>query len=262
MRIKLNLYQSKSEQFIPINYQYAIASFIYNSIESSNPQYSKWLHDKGFMSGSKTFKFFTFSMLNLPKREIMKDRFFLSFPKLSFIVSILSEKAIEHFIAGMFLQKKMKISDRKSEAEFYINSVEAIPEPNFSNIMKFRTISPIILSKKGIYKDKESEIFLNPLDSDYFLYFKKNIEEKYIAYCKAAKKQIIYNTIEKLEILNKPKEHLISIKPGRFDETKVKCYSFDFKIEGPPEMLKLAYDVGIGKMCSGGFGCIEPIFHN
>jgi CRISPR-associated endoribonuclease Cas6 len=199
-------------------------------------------------------------MLNLPKREIIGDRFRLSFPEISFIISFLADRAMENFIAGMFLNQKLKISDRKSEAEFDIKTVEAVPEPEFTERMKFRTLSPVILSKRGIYKEKESEIYLKPENEEYFGYLKKNLEEKYLMYCNASKIQVKEDTIKYFKITNHPKEHLISIKPGRFEETKMKCYSYDFEVEGPPDMIKLAYDVGIGKMCSGGFGCIEPLF--
>jgi len=79
MRIKLTLKQVKENQLIPINYQYALSSFIYTTIEKSDPRYSRWLHDRGFLLGKKSFKFFTFSMFDLPKR--IKDDINLSSSK-------------------------------------------------------------------------------------------------------------------------------------------------------------------------------------
>ena len=106
---------------------------------------------------------------------------------------------------------------------------------------------------------KESEIYMNPLEKDYTYYLKKNLEDKYIAYSANSDKQFIEYSIEEIKIARNTKSKLITVCEGRKEETKVKGYLYDFEIKGAPEIIKFAYNAGLGKLSSLGFGCIKPI---
>ena len=49
---------------------------------------------------------------------------------------------------------------------------------------------------------------------------------------------------------------LITIKQGRSDETKVRGFMCPLTIEGNPELIKLAYESGLGEKNSLGFGML------
>ena len=259
MRLKLTIAQEKPNQLIPINYQYPISSFIYHTIAKSDNDYAKWLHQKGFASGNKKFKLFTFSMLNIPEREVEEDRIRIKSTTVELIISMLSSKTLENFIIGMFEKQRFKIYDKKSEAEFNIHMIETIPEPTFKNTVRFKTISPIVLSKREIYKGKESEGYLKPDDKDYFNYFKKNLEEKYLSYCIATEQQVHEYNIEEFKIISDWKARLITIKADTVEETKVKGYLFNFEVGGDRDFIRFGYETGFGKLNSLGFGCVKVL---
>lgn len=259
MRIKLILNIVGEEAIIPINYQYYISSFIYKCINSADNQFSEWLHDKGFTAGNKTFKLFTFSNLYIPEREIKGSFIKIKSKKIELIISMISEKIYDNLIIGMFRNQTFNLNHREINISFPIQSVEMMPEPEFSDTMKFRAITPIVISKKSEYMGKESEIYMNPLEKDYTYYFKKNLEDKYIAYSANSDKQFIEYPIEEIKIARNTKSKLITVCEGRKEETKVKGYLYDFEIKGAPEIIKFAYNAGLGKLSSLGFGCIKPI---
>ena len=64
LRVKI-IALTESPATIPFNYNYALHSAIYGCIEKSSGEYSKYLHDKGFINETvkKRFKLFTFSKL-------------------------------------------------------------------------------------------------------------------------------------------------------------------------------------------------------
>lgn len=270
MRIKLSLRQVRANQLIPINYQYALSSFIYRTIETSDNEYSKWLHEKGFMSGSKKFKMFTFSKLYLPDSEVTdlyeKKYLKINGDKAELIVSMLSNKTMEHFIIGMFEDKKVKVFDRNIESDFHINTVELIPEPVFGETMTFRTISPIVISKSTQYNGKISQTYLSPEDEDYSECFIKNLEGKLLA---LMENNIDINflgdfrlheddpCIVSYETIGNIKSKLITIKEDSLEESKVKGFFLGFKLTGNPAVMKLGYEAGFGKLCSQGFGCVD-----
>ena len=62
MRVKITAL-TELPAAIPFNYNYALHSAIYGLIEKSSGEYSRYLHDKGFINETvkKRFKLFTFS---------------------------------------------------------------------------------------------------------------------------------------------------------------------------------------------------------
>lgn len=259
MRIKIILEQSVPNQLIPINYQYPISACIFKIISSSNSEYADWLHRIGYKSGYKRFKMFTFSNLFIRNPEVFSGRIAIKEKNISFEFSTISDKTIENVIIGLFKNQRIDIHTTTTKSGFLIKTIECIPQPEFKKTMIFRTLSPIVLSKKVIYNEKESAYFLKPEDEDYVEHFKRNIFEKYLAYTLTNQEQINDLRIEDIDILGSTKSKLITIKEGTPEEHKMKGYLFDFKITGSIELIKLCYETGFGTQCSLGMGCVRAI---
>lgn len=256
MRLRITFSQGGKKQLIPINYNYFISSFLYRTIETADPAYSEWLHDCGYASGSKTFKFFTFSGLHIPERELVHNSYInVLSPKIELTVSMLSEKAVENFVIGMFENKKLKIHNNCASSEFDIYTVEQIPDPQFTSDMTFRTMSPMVISKNVIYRDRPSAKYLSPDDEDFEDYFVRNLNEKYCALPVKHSQEI--PAIESFECIDTAKSRLVTIREGLPEQTKVKGYIFSFRLKGSPELMKLGYEAGFGNSCSLGFGCVS-----
>jgi len=254
LRIKLHLYQEKPEQLIPINYQYGISSFIYNTIATSNNSYSKWLHDSGFSSGNKKFKFFTFSRLDIRDIRVIGNKLKIFSDTLQLIISMYGIKSFDSFVTGMFENQKLRLFDNATEASFIINTIETEAEPEYSEKMIFRTLSPIVLSKK--VNDRTVPQYLHPDAEDYFEYFKRNLEEKYIALCLHNNEKVIERKIQCLKIISTPKSRLIKIKEGKIDETSIRGFDYEFELQADKEFMKIGYETGFGINNSLGFGCV------
>ena len=110
MRVKITAL-TESPATIPFNYNYALHSAIYGLIEKSSGEYSKYLHDKGFINETvkKRFKLFTFSKLFFTPTKIQKTGF-SKVKEISFIFSTPIEQSYEHLILGLF-----------SDQTFYLN---------------------------------------------------------------------------------------------------------------------------------------------
>lgn len=257
MRLKLTLEQQTKGQSIPINYQHGISAYFYKTLNSIDEYVADKLHTQGFKINNKNFKFFNFSRLEIPEFEIFGDRIFIGSKYLYLNISILMNDIYEKFLAGLFAQYPMKLVDGKSEANFKIKYVEAEPEPEFSNTEVFSTKSPIVI--KDRVENMNTEVYLNPLSADYFPLFKKNLEEKYLAYCIHTGTQVKELKLESLEILNEPKSKLISISVKGDKPIKLRGYQFTFKLKGDPEILKFGYNAGFGINNSIGFGYVNKI---
>lgn len=258
MRIKLSLKQGRTNQLIPINYQYALSSFIYHTIEASDSEYSKWLHNKGYTDGSKKFKLFTFSMLNIPKRNLENGKLRILSDEMELTVSMISDKTIEHFIIGMFENQKMKIYDNENEAVFFIKTVEQIPEPDFKKQNIFKTISPIVLTQRTLHNGKESQYYMGPLDENYIQYLENNLKEKSKVYYNSKDESDKYK-LDSFKVIGDVKTKLIKIKEDKADMTEIRGFIFKFEITGDIELIRMGYEAGFGKSCSLGFGCVNSV---
>lgn len=260
MRLKLTLEQQTKGQSIPINYQHGISAYFYKTLNSIDEFLADKLHSQGFKNNNKNFKFFNFSRLEIPEFEIFGDRLFIGSKHLYLNISIMMNDIYEKFLAGLFAQYPMKLVDGKSEANFKIKYVEAEPEPEFTGEAIFSTKSPIVI--KDRVENMNTEVYLSPLSNDYFPLFKKNLEEKYLAYCVHTNTQAKELNLESMEVLNEPKSKLISISVKGDKPVKIRAYNFTFRLKGSPEILKFGYNSGFGINNSMGFGYVNKISEN
>jgi CRISPR-associated endoribonuclease Cas6 len=256
MRFKLIL-KTDSAAFgnlLPLNYQYELSAFIYKAIAQADNEYSYWLHENGFRLNGRPFKLFTFSNLIMSQYVIVREkgRLRIDSDRIKWFVSFLPETSTEKFITGLFSEQVFQIGDHKSKVQFRIEQVEALPSPVFENEMTFRTLSPacIALYKEGSkYTEfispehpEASGIVLNNLLNKYHTFYGKPFDEQFDF---------------TFHVTNQPKPKLITIKTGTPEVTNIKGYLFEFKMQAPKELMHIAYECGIGKNGSTGFGMLE-----
>jgi len=89
------------ERILPLNYQYELSSWIYHALNSADPAFATWLHDKGYTDDRKQFKLFTFSNLVIPQRRIQADRLEIRSRDISMLISMLPDEMVSHFIRSV-----------------------------------------------------------------------------------------------------------------------------------------------------------------
>ena len=259
MRFKIHIVPQKRQGniLLPINYQYALSSFIYNTLNKGDKEIAKWLHENGYVKDQKKFKLFTFSHLDIPEYKRYEDRLILMGEDISFTLSILPIKMIEPLINGLFKNKGFSLGDKKSQADFTIKGIEKIQEPDFTNEMKFRTLSPIVVSTKNSMEDKYAQ-YLAPKDPGYAEKLKQNLLNKLVAFNQSSDKvpEIEKSIDFSVSILNKPKSKLAHIK-AMTKNIKIRGYMYNFQVKGPVELIKMGFFAGFGEKNSMGFGCCE-----
>lgn len=255
-RLILEVNKKKYGNLLPINYQYAQSGVIYKILQRGDSDYAQWLHDNGYETGEgKRFKLFTYSRFKIEKRNIVGDRIQILSDTIEWQISFLPEKSTEKFIAGVFNNQIFEISDKRSCVQFAVKSVEVIPLPDFSESMKFSTMSPMCLK----FRREDGKIdYLSPQDVRAKRILLVGLAEKYYSLYGVKPDFQVNDTA--FDVLNNPKPVLITIKSDSDAQTKVKGYMFKFRINAPVELLKVMYDGGAGSLSSQGFGCLRVIF--
>lgn len=254
MRFKLiiNIDKYKRGNIIPINYQYECSAVIYKILSKSDEQFSQWLHDNGYNADKKLFKLFTFSRLKIPQYRIVNEYIRIISDYIEWQISFIPEISTREFIQGIFKDQEFELGNKNARINCRIQNIEMLPPPEFKETMTFQTLSPICLTLK---RDNGSDEYISPTHPMAMPLIKQNLIDKY----KAIQGKDFPNSDFDFDfkVINEPRSSLITIKSDTPQESKVRGYSCIFQLTAPIELMKIAYDGGVGSKNSMGFGMVE-----
>lgn len=171
------------------------------------------------------------------------------------IVSFYPIEAIDAFVMGLFKNRQLEVGDRKSRVRFEVFNLERQAEPEFTSRMFFKTLSPMFIEEQ--LPETRKAIHLSPGNPKFAELLHLNLLDKY---------RVFYGQepdpswpLTRLHLLSEPKPKTIVLKVGTPEETRMKGYTFRFELEGQPELLRLGYEGGFGRLNSQGFGCVEVL---
>jgi len=135
-------------------------------------------------------------------------------------------------------------------------------EPEFITNMKFNCLSPITVSAKHEHRGKEATYYIRPGDPQLGAAIRKNLAQKFqTIYQQTPDDDQLTFSLDEDYIQRKGGydriSKLITIKEGEEAETQIKCFIAPFALQGSIELMRVAYECGIGEKTSQGFGMIE-----
>lgn len=268
---------AEKSSFFPFNYQYQVSSAIYDLIQKSSKEYSKFLHDKGYKlidevtSGNneklqtvhliKTYKLFTFSKLQFFPYQTFRNGF-RNVREIQFVFSTPVQDTYKHFVYGIFSDQTIRFNFIGQDCYFVVTNVEALPEPIFSKEVSFISLSPICVSTVRLNKTGEKEQhFLDYLQPEERIKFEENIQKNLIRKYKTLSGETI-NLSKDFEFTFDPdyvihRQGQISKLIHFKDNIKIKAFEAPFIIKADPRLINIGYTCGFGEKNSAGFGCAE-----
>lgn len=147
MRIILHLHSEKI-RVLPYNYQYPLSAAIYKLLRSGSGEYATFLHDRGYKLAGKTYKLFCFA-LRFEKAKFSSDHLEMLSPNVRlYISSPLIDKFMGSLLSGVFRTPEILFDDPDMNVRFRVSNIETVPSPVFSSEMKFRLLSPLVVSTR------------------------------------------------------------------------------------------------------------------
>jgi CRISPR-associated endoribonuclease Cas6 len=251
MRIRIKFSSVKGKIKIPVNYNYIIQSFIYNNISK---RLSDFLHDKGYKNGKRSFKMFTFSRLQGNCRYLRKEKELLFKNGLSLWVSSPENDFLESYATELLNNQEINIGENK----MYINSAEVSMTPAFREEMLIKMISPVTVYSTLEKKDgKKKTYYYHPEEPEFSELIEQNLKKKYKAYYKGNPVEEKFE-IKPEKVTNRSRKIIYYEKKNK-PRFIIKAWLGVYKIKGHPELMKLAWDSGIGAKNSQGFGMFEVV---
>jgi CRISPR-associated endoribonuclease Cas6 len=243
MRIKIN-FITKKEVSIPFDYNYNI----YLSLRKILFEYLKKNKPKYLSKYKNNFPNFTFSQLMIPNRVIQPGFIKINSSYFSLFVSSVDDTFMEYLVKSLYSSKKFPIFTNS----FEIRKIEIIESPVFSNSMKFKMLSPMFLAKK----EGDKIVFLRAEDDSLNEYFTKeliNSAKKYF------KNDLTSNSIKLTVDQNYLEQKKKTSRFFTIRNINYKTILAPIYLEGDIELIKFAYENGIGSKTFYGFGMIEPV---
>lgn len=271
MRVKLTFLSSGQRAVLPLNYNYFLTGLIYRFIRNSSEDYSRFLHDEGYKIGDskKGFKLFTFSMLKGEKFTVSGGKINFENGLVYWSVSSPVVAFLQHLVTGVFSERrKISIGTGKDRAEFIIERVETLQEPEFKETMRFTCSSPVTVSKVISSVRSESTApaasspwsgrnchYIRPWEEGFQDAIKNNLIKKYRLIHGQDIKDSKFRIAIDPEYMNRKNGKIT--KNINFKGTNIIGFMAPFEVTSIPELLKVGYEAGFGEKGSMGFGMVK-----
>lgn len=246
MRLIITLEPVKTPFIVPVHYNYMLQSFIYRHLFRS---VAKQLHEIGFPLGKRTFRLFVFSRLFGEFKRV--DDKFLYNGRVSFQIASPKTELLSSFVSCI-LKNQFKFGNNLCN----VINIEVKENQLTDQEMLIKAISPITVYRTLLTPEKKKKTYYySPFEKEFSQLCHQNLLKKY---------QLVKNepfpehntTAVDFAIIpekvSKKNEHIILYK-----DTVIKAWSGIYCIKGSPELLKIAFDCGLGAKNSQGFGMIE-----
>ncbi|NOY77604.1 MAG: CRISPR-associated endoribonuclease Cas6 [Calditrichaeota bacterium] len=260
MRIRIQLMPLSKQVSVPVNYQYPVSAAIYKILNQASPEYTEFLHDKGYAAPSgRLMKLFTFSKLHIPHARFEDGTLSGDSrqPWQLWVGSPMQEDFVENFVLGIFTSSTIEIVGQGTRSRFQVVQVESVQKPEFQEEMRFKCLSPIVISRPEDREHGRMPHYYRPFEEGLNEALRKNLLQKY---------QIIYDAPPQNESFefqitehDKPRSKKITIKEGTPEATELKAFETYFTLRGNPALMEVAWECGLGEHTSQGFGMVDVV---
>lgn len=247
MKLTIVLNHEAETVVLPIQHNHYIQAVLYRLLD---PVYASFLHEQGYTYKKRQFRLFSFSRL-MGKYEIFPERGNIAFygPIKLVVLSPLKPLCTD-IVNSLIVGGKFRIGKQL----FDVLEVKVEQPTVNSREVRVRTLSPIVCYRTFELDDrKKFTRYFEPSEGEFNRLVSANLYKKLKAW---APEQIIEegNFDFSIEPLSNIKKRLIMYK-----NYVIKGYSGHYLLQGDPENINFALNVGVGSKGAQGFGAIEVV---
>jgi CRISPR-associated endoribonuclease Cas6 len=148
---------------------------------------------------------------------------------------------------------EITIGDQQSHATFAVAGIDIAEAPRTDSRLRGETISPIFVAvDETSLEGKRIKHHVRAEDQRFAACIAANLREKYRALTGIQLEE--EETDLAFRFTEAPRSQLVQYKG-----THHKCYMGRFTLAGDPQLIRLAWDAGLGEANSKGFGMIEAL---
>lgn len=227
---------------LPLNYQHILQAIIYHNLESSFG-YSDYIHNNGFTQNARTFKLFTFSLLNGQYKVRNKKIIFSNWLKFEvhspeiFMLKMLAENIQKN---GIYYGNQLFQNVQTTLMDSTIENEE----------LHIRMLSPCTVYSTD--PNTKKTYYYTPDDEEFSYMVNENFHRKYTACYGVEPDSNIW--IEPIYVTGKDKF------VTKYKDFYICGYMGEYYLAGKRKYLDFLYQTGLGSKNSQGFGMFVPIY--
>ena len=256
MRFQLTLNRTTKQRMLPMDYQYYVSAWIYKVLNQADKEFAQFLHEKGYggQGETKLYKLFCFSRLNFGRPKLWKEKKLFEIPahEIDLQISFDVSEAATNFIKGLFMSQEFYLGDKFNGIDFKVLKVEALPEPEFTETMKYRLQTPWVVSY--LSEENKHAQYLSPEDNMFEQLAIKHLVEKFN---NTRNDKRISSEQIRFKRTSDFKRAGFVMKPGTREETRVIGNLFGVELKAPVEVQQMIWNAGVSEKSSSGFGWVE-----
>ena len=242
MRILAQFRPATSSLRVPVHYNHLVQGLIYSSLSRGM---SEFVHNRGFPYENRTFRLFAFSRLFGMFR---RDGEQLVFPgPLHLWVSSPIQAIVEELASSWLRLGSLQVG----ETQLAVEAVELKPTPNVGTSVVVRTLSPVTTYETLHAADGRAKTYYYaPTEREFGLLCGVNARRKLLA---------LGGQVSDAQPLTvspagwRPHRQVILSYKG----TVIKAWHGAFRLSGPPELIRVVLEAGLGSKSAQGFGMVE-----
>lgn len=236
MRLKLKL-TSAEPVSLPLNYNHALQSALYSALPDD--EYRAVLHEQGFGAGNRSFKLFTFGMLQ-GRYTVNREKKEICFPEeVGLELRSPDGELFRRFAASLCAGTELRLLGNRLMTA--VSSAELSPKP-YGGTTLIRMLSPIT-----VYRTENGKtVYFSPEEAEFQSCVEGNLRSKYLA---------VFGHEDTGPVRLEP------VKVKRcvtvFKGTYITAWNGYFLLTAEPAAMGFLYDCGLGGKNSQGFGMFE-----
>ena len=200
-------------------------------------------------SDLRNFKLFTFSRILGKTKFNQRNKTLSIISPFNLMISSPVNDFIQSLAENLLKNEKLQVANEK----FFVNSIDIQATPSSKKELKIKMLSPMtVYSTLFTAEGKKKTYYYTPYESDFSRLIFENLIKKYKVFYRAETNGLNFK-IEPLKVSPR------SLKIINYKGTIIKGWLGAYKLTGSPELIKLAYDTGLGSKNSQGFGCFEAV---
>jgi CRISPR-associated endoribonuclease Cas6 len=243
--------------FVPMNHQHLLCGVVSNFLGKSRTSYagavtSQDASDEPRAPGtSHRYRHYTFSLLRARRRRVDADTLRVEPGTIEWLVSASSDAFLEDLAQFLLESRVMRIGD----LELPVTGATLAPVPVLPAHGKFTCLSPIVAAVNARSADPPTVRYLQPRDAGFSACVRSRLIAKHLEVHGAPPTDTEFSLEFDTAYLDRsPGTKLIVLRGNR-----VLGAFAPFTIDGSPELIRTAYDCGLGTQNASGFGMIEVV---
>lgn len=256
MRIKIHM-QLKEPVFIPLSHPHYLTGLIYRFLETSDSDYSEFLHNTGYSAESdpedhRRFKLFVFSPLRARERLIKGSLIRIGPGPVEWQISSPVREFLGNFALGLMSTGGLQVG----AVSLPIVRIETLDPPELLGETIFTCLSPIVVSVTDNTEEGRVTHYLRPAEPIFGERVRLNLITKYFILHrgKPPEDDRFELTFDSSYLMRQRGTKMIDYKG-----VKIVGAFAPFTVRGSQELMRVGYECGFGEKNSSGFGMCEVI---